>query len=296
MMKVFFIWLGISGILFGALEIRDVSGKSLEVVSDGKVLVRYQYEHDVSTPERHQETYKPYLHVFDELGEKPITKGPGGEFPHHRGLFVGWNRIQAGGKSFDRWHMKGGDIVHQKFLSKEVEDGVAKVTALIHWMGEGDEVLIAEERSLVVREGMMGARVAIEWTSEMKAVNGDLELKGDPEHAGVQFRAANEVDRKKTTYLLPEGVEKVQGAKDLRWVGMNFELGEKKYGVVHLNGAGNPEGTVYSAYRDYGRFGAFFERGIKGGESLTMKYGFLIFDGNLPEVEKIEEAWSGWSF
>ena len=91
------------------------------MVSDGKVLVRYMYEHDTSTPEKHHETYKPYLHVFDTEGKKPITKGAGGQFTHHRGIFIGWSKTKANGKSYDRWHMKGGDIVHQKFLKQEVQ-------------------------------------------------------------------------------------------------------------------------------------------------------------------------------
>ena len=55
--------------LFGALEFKDSKGKHLDVVSDGKILVRYMYEHDTSTPEKHHETYKPYLHVFDAEGK-----------------------------------------------------------------------------------------------------------------------------------------------------------------------------------------------------------------------------------
>ena len=63
------------------------------------------YAHDVSTPERRLETYKPYLHVFDADGTAPITKGAGGDFTHHRGIFIGWNKISVGGKTMDRWHM-----------------------------------------------------------------------------------------------------------------------------------------------------------------------------------------------
>ena len=56
--------------LFADLEIKDAEGKHLDVVSDGKVVVRYMYEHDTSSKERHHETYKPYLHVFDGEGKR----------------------------------------------------------------------------------------------------------------------------------------------------------------------------------------------------------------------------------
>ena len=91
-----------------ALEFRDHEGSHLDVVSDGKTLVRYMYGYDPSTPESLHKTDKPFLHVFDADGKKPITKGPGGQYTHHRGIFIGWNRIKVAGKSYDRWHMKGG--------------------------------------------------------------------------------------------------------------------------------------------------------------------------------------------
>ena len=71
----------------------DKAGDHLDVLLDGKVVARYMYAHDTSTKERRAETYKPYLHVFDAEGKAPITKGPGGKFTHHRGIFIGWKKI-----------------------------------------------------------------------------------------------------------------------------------------------------------------------------------------------------------
>jgi mono/diheme cytochrome c family protein/glucose/arabinose dehydrogenase len=65
---------------------QDKAGEHLEVLSGGKIVARYMYAHDVSTPARQAETYKPYLHVFDAAGAGPITKGAGGSFTHHRGI------------------------------------------------------------------------------------------------------------------------------------------------------------------------------------------------------------------
>jgi hypothetical protein len=103
------------------------------------------------------------------------------------------------------------------------------------------------------------------------------------------------VEKKKTKYLFPNGVTKVKGVKDLPWAAENYTLGGKEYGVVHMNAPTNPKGTVHSAYRDYGRFGAFFEKEIKKGDALELDYGFLILDGKLPAVEKIDGVWKTWS-
>lgn len=280
---------------WAALEFKDTEGKHLDVVSGGKVVVRYMYEYDPSTKESLHNTYKPYLHVFDEEGKGPITKGPGGQFTHHRGIFIGWSRVKVGGKSYDRWHMKGGSIVHQKFLQKEVKEGTAVFTSLTHWMDEKEEPFLVEERTMTISEGVHGCRVMIDFQSKLTPVNEEVFLNGDPEHAGIQYRPANEVDRKKTKYLFPNGVTEVKGVKDLPWAAENYTLGDKNYSVVHMNGPKNPKDTVHSAYRDYGRFGAYFKKTIPKGESLTVNYGFLIKDGGLPEVAAIDAIWRAWS-
>ena len=99
-------------------SVEDQTNEYLEVTLDGRIACRYMYAYDNSTPDRLHETYKPYLHVFDSAGEKLITKGAGGHFTHHRGIFIGWNKIQFNGKSYDRWHMTGGEIIHQQFWWK----------------------------------------------------------------------------------------------------------------------------------------------------------------------------------
>ena len=63
-----------------------------------------------------------FHHVFDEKGENLLTNGPDGEnpytkkvtYPHHRGLYIGWNKLQFEGETYDTWHMSNGvRQVHQ---------------------------------------------------------------------------------------------------------------------------------------------------------------------------------------
>lgn len=61
-------------------SIEDRTNEYLEVMLDGRIVCRYMYAYDNSTPDRLHETYKPYLHVFDADGERLITKGFGGAF------------------------------------------------------------------------------------------------------------------------------------------------------------------------------------------------------------------------
>ena len=270
--------------------IKDTPGDHLDVLLDGKVAARYMYAHDTSSKERTAETYKPYLHVFDADGKAPITKGAGGDFPHHRGIYIGWNKISFGGKSYDRWHMKGGDQVHQKFTRQAFNPGEATFTSVVLWQADSpDKAIIEEERTTIVRRAPAPGRITIDFRSKLKAPNGDVKLDGDPEHAGIHFRPAQEVSRKDTTYLYPKERADAHKDVDYPWVGESFTVGGKRHSVVHINHPSNPTGTRYSAYRDYGRFGAFPKAEIKSGEALTVQYRFVIADGEMPPAETIQK-------
>src|SRR4051812_24944909 len=65
--------------------LKDTPGDYLDVLSDGKLIARYMYNHDVSDKEKRDQHYKPFLAVYDNEGKEPITKGAGGTLPHHRG-------------------------------------------------------------------------------------------------------------------------------------------------------------------------------------------------------------------
>ena len=85
-------------------------------------------------------------------------------------------------------------------------------------------------------------------------------------------------------------LKNVKQHKDLAWIAETYHLGDNVHSVVQFNHPTNPKGTVHSAYRDYGRFGSFFEKEIKKGESLTVRYAFAIVDGELPSREEIQQG------
>jgi hypothetical protein len=271
-------------------SLRDQPGKCLDVMLDGRIVARYMDAYDKSTPKKRDETYKPYLHVFDTEGQE-ITKGPGGEFTHHRGIFIGWNKITFQGKDYDRWHMKGGEIVHQKFASLKAGPDAASFTSLTHWNDAEGQPILEEQRTIGFQRAPPPARLLIDFTAKLNANRGEVLLGGDPEHAGIHFRPADEVIRKETVYVFPR--EKADARKDLDypWVGETCTLRGKRFSVVDMNHPDNPKKTKFSAYRDYGRFGAFFIAPIKNGESLTLKYRFLIADGEMPAAEVIQKCW-----
>ncbi len=276
--------------------LKDTPGDHLDVLQNGKVIARYMDAHDVATPERRQETYKPYLHVFDETGEAPITKGAGGSFPHHRGIYIGWIKIGVGGKTYDRWHMKGGDQVHEKFLAQSADSTHATFTSLVRWQGETPEATILEdERTFTFLLAPAPAYALIDMVSKVKAVAGDTTLDGDPEHSGLHFRPAEAVDRMAGSYLYPVENAVPHKDRDYPWFAESFTLKGKRYSVVYLNHPGNPREALVSAYRDYGRFGAFWKTAVPAGETREFRARFLVVAGEMPSADFIQKAWNDYA-
>lgn len=278
----------------------DTPNDHLDVLLDGKTVARYMYAHDTSTKERRTETYKPYLHVFDAAGKAPITQGAGGkQFPHHRGIYIGWQKLGFDGKKYNFWEMASGDIVHEKFTDQKAGADSATFTSHTRWIPNGsDKVVIEEDRTITIRKAPAPARLLIDFAFTLKAPSGDVILDGDPEHGGVQYRPAGDIKSSETTYLFPAEKADAHKDTDYPWVGLTYTLPTGRYSVVDVNHPQNPKGTRWSAYRDYGRFGAFRKANLQQGETLTLKYRFVITDGDqLPpdQIQQIADDFTGAS-
>ena len=271
---------------------RHEEGQTLDILRDGKPLVRYMYAFDDSDARTRESTYKAYHHVFDPSGQNVITKGPGGKFTHHRGIFIGWSKLGHAGKRYDTWHMKNSSIVHRKFVRTEATADRASVTSLIHWNNPEGEPMIEETRTLTVHFTDDTAHLLADFETELKAVNGDVELNGDPEHAGVQYRPHNDVvSNKSSKYTFHADDVNPKSDRDLPWVALTYQVNEGVYTVQHMRHPDNPGKSLYSAYRDYGRFGNFFVTTIPDGETLTLRYRFRIITGEAPPRTELARQW-----
>ncbi len=284
---------------------KDTEGKYLDLLYDGRKVTRYMYDHDESSEQRIFETYKVFHHVFDEKGDNLLTNGPDGEnpylksvkYPHHRGIYIGWNKLQFEGKSYDTWHMtRGVRQVHQKFLDKKADAEKAISTALIHWKNGEGKVMVAEKRTMTVYRPGDGTIVLLDFETELKALNGEVYLNGDPEHAGFQYRPHDDVAKgpadMKAKYLFHKEDIDPKKDKDLPWVAMEYGLNGKRYSVQYMSDPANPNpDAVYSAYRDYGRFGEFFEHTIPAGQTLKLRYRIRVSKGTLPDRESLAKQY-----
>lgn len=277
----------------------DTPGKHLDLRCDGRPVLRYMYAYDPSTEETLHETYKVYYHVFDAAGENLLTKGPGGLYTHHRGIFIGWNRLTSGGREYDFWHMKGVTQQHRKVLCQTAGPVLGRLETLIHWVGPDERPVIVERRAVTVFRPARPAIALLDCRIELEAVAGDVFLNGDPEHGGFQYRPHNDVAEGepsvKARYLFhKDGIDAHEDG-NLPWVAESYGLGGKRYSVEHMNHPDNPQQSKYSAYRDYGRFGAFFTRQLAAGELLPLRYRILVLEGPLPSRDQLSAQYSAFA-
>lgn len=224
-------------------------------------------------------TCKPWHDVFAGDG-RVLTKGLGGTFPHHRGLFVGWNQVQCGGERFDFWHMNRGES--QRLVSLQADTNGRRQTATIAWCKADGSVVVHEQRTVTLHERDDGAAV-LDVQVALATAGDDVVLGGDPQHAGHQFRAVQAFAEKGAApvrYLRPATAK---GGKDdvwteCTWTAAVLPFADGAVTVLRVEGAGNPTATWST--RPYGRFGAMWDLRLQRGEApTTLRVTWVIADG-----------------
>ena len=268
-----------------------------ELLWGGRPVLRYVHPTlDESTPEKRGETYKPYHHVFDPQGKILLTKGPGGLFPHHRGLFFGFNRISYGaGQTADTWHCnKGESQSHEGFERSEVGPVLGRHLCRVAWHGQDGKVFVDELRELTAWNSSRG--VFLELASHLTTRVGRVKLDGDPQHAGFQFRATQKVPDKtasQTYYLRPDGRGEPGQFRNwpdhsshvnLPWHALSFVVDDQRYTACFLDRPQNPKEARFSE-RDYGRFGSYFEYELTEDRPLDVRYRFWLQEGEMQVSE-----------
>lgn len=273
----------------------------------------YQFGYDTSTPETIHNTYKIFHHAYGPGTDERLTKGPGGAFTHHRGLFVGWNKTSWGEERADFWHCtQGAHQRHRKIVSQSADDQQGSMTTEIDWMsGRSDSPILRERRTITARRIETAADPGfgwqIDWSSRLETELPEVLLDGDRQHAGFQFRAAQEVaDGNAAKFLRPQGVPQKppviqvndnQAPDDhinLNWFAMQFPVAEKSYCVQYLEAPGMPRPARYSE-RAYGRFGTFFQAVVTPEKPLVMNYRLFVTTEAPPSPEQLQNRWEQYA-
>ena len=248
------------------------NGKHIDLTYDDKKIARYVYEK--MDPNDRTRTYKPFHHIFQSNGKDLLTKGPGGKFSHHRGIYYGFSKCKAFDKQgkqiiVDTWHCKRGYQVHEKILNQQADNQSASHTVEISWKIDDGEIFAKELRTLSFSI-QTDRSIQIDFKSKLSTNQKEIGLDGDPQHAGFQFRASNEVAEKtknKTYYIRPNEERDENGKTknwpgdrdmiNLLWKAQCILVNEKRYTTIYMDHPNNPKPSFYSE-RDYGRFWIFF--------------------------------------
>ena len=205
---------------------------------------------------------------------------------------LGFMKITVGGKTYDRWHMVKGDQV-----VTAVQPTADGFVAAIDWQGESATAkpILTEERAFTFTKPAAPFYLGIEMRSTLVPGQGETKIDGDPEHAGAQFRPSEKIDGTKTTYVYPGKDVQIHKVRDLTWVAEIFTVEGKTFTALLLNHPSNPKDTAFSAYRDYGRFGAF-PKGVATPESpFKLRYQWLIAEGDVRDAAACQQAYNAFA-
>lgn len=234
------------------------------------------------------DTLKPFYHVYAPDGSRQITKGPGGLYTHHRGIFFGYNRVtyEGSGGSLDVWHATtGAHSQHKSFVRQWAGPVFGGHVVEIAWLN-GNQEFITEYRTVRVFKQSDG-NFFIDVESTLNSHVGPVTLDGDNHHAGVQFRAAQYVadNTASARFIRPaawaelDPYREFAGENDMDWNAYQFIIEDDPYTVAYFtNPIVNPEGIRprEMSERRYGRFGEFIPVIVPADEPLDFKYRFWI--------------------
>lgn len=227
-------------------------------------------------------TCKPWHELIADDG-RVLTKGLGGTFPHHRGLFAGWNQVRRGSERFDFWHCNRGESQRVRTLTQTLVAGHPRQTTTIDWCAANGDVVVHEQRTVELHEGADGT-CTLQVELQLRAADGEVQLGGDPQHAGCQFRAVQafaDEGAPKVRYLRPTGA---RGSADDVWTDCPWIAAVLPFPdgapvtVLRIEAGDNPP-AVWST-RPYGRFGAMWSTTLRAEAPTTLRCAWVIASGD----------------
>lgn len=274
----------------------DEMKKTIEVNIRGEHFTTYHYGDTQHVPflwPVHGEGGVGVTRNFPMADDEPSIT----DHPHHVSIYLTYGDLNG----YDFWHVGRGKVgvIRTASIKTGERDGFAWIRAHHHWIAEGDGKLVIEEiRELRFHDGPPSARV-FDFISTFYATKGDVTF-GDTKEGMLAVRMAPMLDGKHSGTLTnahgEQGESNVYG-KPSPWMDYTGTAGgDGKRGVAifdhpenlrpgqwHVRDFGlaaiNPFGTRAVAKLADGR------HTLVDGESLTLRYRFVIHSGNAKEAD-----------
>ena len=157
-----------------AFSWHDKRGEYVELTCAGRPVVRYMCR--PPDPKNVEETCKVFHHVYDPAGTRFVTKGPGGKYTHHRGLFFEYCNITYGNGRANNWGCSTNWQAHARCLAREAGPVLGRHQVAVDWHA-GKTVFAKERRELCVFHVPDGT--LIEWTTHLATTGGKVRLDGN---------------------------------------------------------------------------------------------------------------------
>jgi len=283
---------------------RDDAKHQLAILAAGKAALVYSFE---------PESFLPYFYPLLSPSGKELTIRQTDPYPHHRSFWFADTVLLEGEKApasfYNAFYSfkdgRGPRIRHVKFTAEKAEADTATLGMELLWELAPDKPVLKEARDarfLALGNGEWFLDIRFTVTAEW----GDVHFRSDAAHYAwpyirihPQFSAA-----KGGTLVNSEGGLNQAGThgKAATWCDYTNTLDGKTEGLAFLSHAENEHPHTWLT-RDYGTFGprrADPRNGkpftLKNGESLTMRVGVLVHNGDAKEAkiaERYEEYVKG---
>ncbi|MBM4037855.1 MAG: hypothetical protein FJ290_05010 [Planctomycetes bacterium] len=277
---------------------RDDAKHQLAVLADGKVALVYNFE---------PESFLPYFYPLNSPSGKELTvKLVAKEFPHHRTFWFA-DTVQLEGEKgaasfYNAYYSfkdgKGPRIRHAKSTAEKAEGNAATLGMELLWELAADKPVLREVRDarfLALENGEWFLDIRFTVTAEW----GDVHFRSDAAHYAwpyIRIHPQFSVRDGGGVLVNSEGGLKQAGThgKVATWCDYTNTIEGKTEGLAFFSHAENEHPHTWLT-RDYGTFGprrADPKNGkpftLKKGESLTMRVGVLVHNGDAKEGKVAE--------
>ena len=267
---------------------RDDANHVLTVSIGGRKALEYHCDPD---------HFLPYFHPVLSPSGKELTVRLPKPYPHHRSFWIA-DKVQLDGHPAVNFYAayykpKQGPphrIRHDKFLETNVEGGVATLQMELVWELQSKTPVLKETRDIRIKP-LGGGEYLIDLRFKIAAAYGDVHFVSDWVHYAwpyLRMHPQFSVQQGGKIVNSEGGVnQKATNGKVARWVDYSNTIDGVTEGLAIFSHPDNEHPHKWLT-RDYGCFGprrADTRSGtrftLKKGESLTMRVGILVHNGDV---------------
>jgi hypothetical protein len=247
-----------------------------------------------------------FLHPVNTLSGQTLTRIQPEDHYHHYGIWGPWTKTSIEDRNVDFWNIGDGTgrVEFDSLISCEVKEEFAEITVLQkHWDVQGNQIAMREVLTIRVWKPSSN-HYLLEYTSRVTALV-KIKLEDYRYGGGLGFRGRADWHSENSKISTSEGLDRAEADGSLaEWLllqGPTRSIHEKGGLLImsHPENWSHPEPVrVWPKDSEGGKGNVFINfsptrneaKTLEPGNEYTLRYGLVIFDGDLSEDE------SAWEF